>query len=68
MSEEATFWFLIALIVFGAILIFNWVVPGIKIAAVGLIPFVGGIIALHFHHQRTCPPESEKRERDEEGD
>jgi len=67
MSEEATFWFLIALIVFGAILIFNWIVPGIKIAAVGLVPFVGGIIALHFHHRRTCPPEPEEDEGSGEG-
>jgi hypothetical protein len=60
MSEEATFWFLVALIVIGAILIFNWIVPGIKIAAVGLIPFVGGIIALYFYHKRTCPAEPDE--------
>jgi len=67
MSEEATFWFLIALIVIGAILIFNWIVPGIKIAVVGLIPFVGGIIALYFHHRRTCPPEDGERNGSGEG-
>lgn len=59
MSEEATFWLLIACIILGAILIFNWIVPGIKIAAVGLIPFLGGIIALFFHHRKTCPAEPE---------
>jgi hypothetical protein len=68
MSEEATFWFLIALIVLGAILIFNWIVPGIKIAAVGVIPFAGGIIALYFHHRRTCPPEAVEKDSHGEGD
>ena len=46
MSEETTFWLFIVCIILGAILIFNWLVPGVKIAAVGIIPFVVGIVAL----------------------
>ena len=46
MSEETTFWLFIICIILGAILIFNWLVPGVKIAAVGIIPFVVGIVAL----------------------
>jgi len=52
LSEETTFWLYIVCIVLGAILIFNWIVPGIKIAAIGIIPFIVGIVALFFHHRK----------------
>ncbi len=52
MSEETTFWLFIICIILGAILIFNWLVPGVKIAAVGIIPFVVGIVALIVHQKR----------------
>lgn len=54
MSEETTFWLFIVCIILGAILIFNWLVPGIKIAAVGIIPFVAGIVALAVHQKRRA--------------
>jgi hypothetical protein len=64
LSEEATFWFFIACIAVGAILIFNWLVPGIKIAAVGLIPFVVGIVAVHLLHRKRLSQERSEKNSD----
>ncbi len=62
MAEDATFWFFIACIIVGAILIFNWLVPGVKIAAVGVIPFVVGIVAVHFLHRKKLRQDRSEKE------
>jgi len=46
LSEETAFWLFLICILLGAILIIIWLVPSVKIAAVGIIPFVAGIVAL----------------------
>ena len=62
MPEEATFWFFIACIILGAILIFNWLVPGVKIAAVGVFPFVLGIVGVYIQHRNRQRQERTKKE------
>ena len=62
MADEATFWFFIACIILGAILIFNWLVPGVKIAASGVIPFVAGIAGVHFLHRKRKRQERSEKE------
>ena len=44
--DETDFWLFLICILLGAILIIIWLVPSVKIAAVGIIPFVAGIVAL----------------------
>jgi hypothetical protein len=64
-SDETTFWLLIICVILGSILIFNWVVPGIEIAAVGLIPFVVGVVGLFLHHRRHMKPSDSASEENE---